>query len=98
MASGLQNVPCTFQRVMDVMPSAVKWHFALVYLHDIVVLSCFSAEQIDHLNTLTRRRGDREAEEMFLFHENDKQLGSHYSLRPLKNASLTTDVTKALKN
>jgi hypothetical protein len=37
MAMGLYSAPGTFQRMMDVVLSGLKWTTCLVYLDDIVV-------------------------------------------------------------
>ena len=36
---GLVNSPRTFQRMMDVLLSGLKWHICLVYIDDIIVFS-----------------------------------------------------------
>lgn len=37
MPFGLQNAPETFQLVVDIILSKVKWQFALVYLDDVII-------------------------------------------------------------
>lgn len=48
MQFGLENVPGTFQRVMDVMLANVKPLFALVYLNDLFILLHTLDGHIDH--------------------------------------------------
>lgn len=49
MPFGLKNATGTFQRVMDVILSPVKWQFDLVYVNDIVVYLHLLREHINHL-------------------------------------------------
>lgn len=46
MTFGLKNAPGTYQRTMDVFLDNVKWHFAPVYLDDIVTFSKAPEEHI----------------------------------------------------
>ena len=46
MPFGLRNAPATFQRLMDVVFSGLKWQGILVYLDDIIV---YSADEERHL-------------------------------------------------
>lgn len=39
MPIGLQNIPDTFQRTMNVILSSVKWQFTLVHMDDIMIYS-----------------------------------------------------------
>jgi len=52
MPFGLKNAPATFQRVMDVILSSVRWQFALVYLDDIFVFSTTVEDHFDHVRTV----------------------------------------------
>lgn len=45
----LKNAPATFQRSVDVAQSSVKWHFAQVYIEDIII---FSRPIDDHFRNL----------------------------------------------
>jgi hypothetical protein len=49
MPFGLTNAPATFQRMMDVLLSGLKWNICLVYLDDIVI---FSKTFLEHLSRL----------------------------------------------
>ena len=49
MPFGLRNAPATFQRLMDVVFSGLKWQGLLVYLDDIIV---YSADAQSHLQLL----------------------------------------------
>lgn len=51
---GLKNAPGTFNRVVDVILSAVRWKFALVYLDDIVIFSRTPEEHLNHLRHVLR--------------------------------------------
>lgn len=39
MPIGVRNAPGTFQRIMDVILSSIKWQFIFVYLDNIVIFS-----------------------------------------------------------
>lgn len=52
MSLSLENVPYTFQRVMDVHSSASKWKLDTVYLEDLVIFFKKIRNHIDH-ETLT---------------------------------------------
>ena len=55
MPFGLRNAPATFQRLMDVVLSGLKWKGLLVYLDDIIVYSSTPQEHLLTLaNTLER--------------------------------------------
>lgn len=58
MSFGLKNAPTTFQRVIDIILSSVKWKRSLVYLNDKVIFWRTPHEQVDHtrlvLNVLRR--------------------------------------------
>lgn len=49
MSFGLKNVSGAFRRAMDVIPSPVKWQFALVYLDNNFVFSCLPRDHITHV-------------------------------------------------
>ncbi|CAN8073109.1 unnamed protein product [Agarophyton chilense] len=49
MPFGLKNAPATFQRVMDIILSRVKWKFALVYLDDFIIFSGTVKEHFCHV-------------------------------------------------
>jgi hypothetical protein len=58
MAMGLCSAPGTFQRMMDVVLSGLKWTTCLVYLDDIVVYSRTFEEHVQGLRlVLDRLRG-----------------------------------------
>lgn len=50
----LKNAPATFQRVMDVIPAFILWHFDLVYLYDIVVISKSPVNHIEQIRHMLR--------------------------------------------
>ena len=55
MPFGLRNAPATFQRLMDVVLSGLKWKGLLVYLDDIIIYSSTPQEHLLILaNTLER--------------------------------------------
>ena len=39
MPFGLCNAPATFQRMMDIVLTSLKWKTCLIYLDDVVVFS-----------------------------------------------------------
>lgn len=45
---GLKNAPATFQNVMDVIFSSIKWGTALVYLDDSLVFSQTIRDHMAH--------------------------------------------------
>lgn len=49
MVFGLKNTPSTFQRVIKVIFSTVRWRFALVYLDYIIMFSNTPEEHLTHL-------------------------------------------------
>lgn len=51
MPFGLKNAPGTFQRVIDVILSQVKWQYALVYLDDVIIFSKSVDEHFSHVST-----------------------------------------------
>ena len=50
MPFGLCNAPATFQRLMDVVLSGLKWKECLVYLDDVLIFSKDWDEHLLHLN------------------------------------------------
>lgn len=48
MLFGLCNASETFQQAMDLIFQLDKWHFALVYLDDIIIISQTPDEHIEH--------------------------------------------------
>ena len=55
MPFGLWNAPATFQRLIDVVLSGLKWKGLLIYLDDIIIYSSTSHEHLLTLaNTLKR--------------------------------------------
>jgi hypothetical protein len=55
MPFGLSNAPATFQRMMDVLLSGLKWNTCLVYLDDIVVFSKTFSEHLSRLDEVLAR-------------------------------------------
>lgn len=51
---GLSSAPATFQSLMDVILSTVKWKYAVVYLEDIVIFSRAVEEHIKHTGVVSR--------------------------------------------
>ncbi|CAN8075543.1 unnamed protein product [Agarophyton chilense] len=49
MPFGLKNAPATFQQVMHIILSRVKWKFALVYLDDVIIFSLTVTEHLRHV-------------------------------------------------
>lgn len=54
MAFELKNTPATFQRGMDVIRFALKWHYALVFLENVVVFLQTPLQDIEHVATVLR--------------------------------------------
>ena len=58
MPFGLRNAPATFQRLMDVLLSGLKWNGLLVYMDDIIVYSASAQTYLALLEeTLSRLAG-----------------------------------------
>ncbi|MCI0614350.1 reverse transcriptase family protein, partial [bacterium] len=55
MPFGLKNAPAAFQRVMDVVLAGINWITALVYIDDIVVMSCTFDEHLTDLQDVFDR-------------------------------------------
>ena len=52
---GLKNAPAIFQRYMDLVLAGVKWHYALVFVDDIIVYSKTWEEHKQHLDLVLQR-------------------------------------------
>ena len=60
MPFGLTNAPATFQRTLDLLLSAYKWKFCIVYLDDIFIFSWtfdVHLEKVDKVLVTLRRAG-----------------------------------------
>ena len=60
MPFGLWSAPATFQRVVDMILSSVRWQTCLVYLDHVIVFSRNVQEHLNHVNeilTLLRNAG-----------------------------------------
>ena len=55
MPFGLKNAPATFQRMMDVVFSGMKWKGLMVYMDDIVVYSATAAKHLALLEGVFQR-------------------------------------------
>ena len=55
MPFGLRNAPATFQRMMDVVFSGMKWKGLMVYMDDIVVYSATAGEHLSLLEGVFQR-------------------------------------------
>lgn len=49
---GLKNSPATIQRVLDMILASLKWHYAIVYLDDIIFFSRNFEDHLKHLRTV----------------------------------------------
>lgn len=49
MPLGIKNVTKTFQRGMHVILALVKWHYAIVYINDIIVFSKSPKQHLQHI-------------------------------------------------
>lgn len=49
MPFGLKNAPGTFERVVDIFLSTVRWKYALVYLDDTIVFSTSPSYHLGHV-------------------------------------------------
>lgn len=58
MPFGLCNAPATFQRIMDITLSGLKWNQCLVYLDDIVIYGNTLEEHNKHLVNVLQRIED----------------------------------------
>lgn len=52
MKFGLHNALGPFQQLMDVVLPPVKWQFAIMYLHDIIVFSRNEDEHASHVRAV----------------------------------------------
>ena len=52
MPFGLRGAPSTFQRVLDIILSGVRWQICLVYLDDVIVFSRTHGEHAKRLDTV----------------------------------------------
>ncbi|TPX45345.1 hypothetical protein SeMB42_g04060 [Synchytrium endobioticum] len=59
MPFGLTNAPATFQRLMDVVLSGLKWQCCLVYLDDIVIFSKSFDGHIEDIRRVFQRLKER---------------------------------------
>ena len=60
MLFGLRNAPATFQRVLDIILSGLRWQTCLIYLDDVIVFSKDTNEHVAHVQevlTLLRSAG-----------------------------------------
>ena len=55
MLFGLRNAPATFQRLMDIVFSSLKWQGLLVYIDDIIVYSSTAERYLELLEKVTSR-------------------------------------------
>ena len=58
MPFGLRNAPATFQRMMDVVFSGMKWKGLMVYMDDIVVYSATADQHLALLEGVFQRLSD----------------------------------------
>ena len=54
MPFGLCNSPASFQRMMDIVLSGLKWNTCLIYLDDVVIFSRTFAEHLKNLHRVLR--------------------------------------------
>ena len=52
MSFGLKNAPATYQRVINIIITRVRFQFALVYLDDIIVFSSSFEDHKLHIRTV----------------------------------------------
>jgi len=52
---GLNNAPATFQRLMDLLLSGLKWKTCLVYLDDVIIFAHTSEEYLHRLKQVFER-------------------------------------------
>jgi hypothetical protein len=58
MPFGLRNAPVTFQRVLGLILSGVRYDFAFVYLDDIIVFSSSFSQHMARLSTVLKLLSD----------------------------------------
>ena len=52
MPFGLCNAPTSFQRMMDIVITGLKWNSCLIYLNDVVVFSKTYDEHLAQLSSV----------------------------------------------
>jgi len=52
MPLGLTNAPATFQRVLDIILSSLKWQICLVYLEDVIIFSANAEQHVNDVDTV----------------------------------------------
>lgn len=52
MPFGLTNAHGTFKHIIDIVPSSMKWKFAIVYLDDIIVFLKPNDEHMTHMKAV----------------------------------------------
>ena len=79
MPFGIRNAPATFQRVLDIILSGVRWKTWLVYMDDVVVFSKTKGEhfaQVSDVLTLLEEAGVKlKLNKCFFFHQRVENLG-----------------------
>lgn len=50
MSFGLQNAPPTFQQILELILSCVRFKPFLVYLNDVLIFSCKLEDHIKHID------------------------------------------------
>lgn len=101
MPFGLRGASRTFQRIMNVILSVVKWRFAIVYLDDILIFLNLLKEHfadVRKVSTLLNNTGVTvELRKCRFFTETTEYLGHIIRQRRFEIASRTTDAVRGLK-
>lgn len=96
-----RNALSTIQHTMDVILSTVRWHFALVYLNDILIILRSPQEHIGHVRKvlkLLRNAGvTLKWKKSKFFLETIDYSGQAIRPRRLEIASHTTEAIRELK-
>ena len=102
MLFGLKNAPVTFQRSIDIVLSAAKWQYAIVYLDHIIIFSKTLDEDLQHIKLVLAKLADAgfslKLKKCYFLQSKVDYLGHIVSPGKLAVASKTCDAVQQMKN